>query len=157
MYSPGLMPVHADPGIPAAMTRARSLACMLLLSLSVALGACAQLQPRADLPMESATPTSSTTALDRTFAAAEASHPGESGFRLLVEGTEAFVARMQSARMAERSIDVQTYIWHSDLTGKFLAWQLLSSADRGVKVRLLIDDMDARARSEQLSLIHISE
>jgi putative cardiolipin synthase len=126
---------------------------MLLLSLSVALGACAQLQPRADLPMESATPTSSTTLLDRTFAAAEDSHPGESGFRLLVEGTEAFVARMQSARMAERSIDVQTYIWHSDLTGKFLAWQLLDSADRGVKVRLLIDDMDARAKSDHFAAL----
>jgi cardiolipin synthase C len=135
------------------MTPTRSLACMLLLSFSVALGACAQLQPRADLPMESATPNSSTTLLDRTFAAAEASHPGEAGFRLLVEGTEAFAARMQSARMAERSIDVQTYIWHSDLTGKFLAWQLLDSADRGVKVRLLIDDMDARARSEHFAAL----
>jgi cardiolipin synthase C len=60
---------------------------------------------------------------------------------------------MQSARMAERSIDVQTYIWHSDLTGKFLAWQLLDSADRGVKVRLLIDDMDARAKSEHFAAL----
>ncbi len=141
------------PWLALAMTRTRSLACMLLLSLSVALGACAQLQPRADLPMELATPTSSTTPLDRTFAAAEASHPGESGFRLLVEGTEAFVARMQSARMAERSIDVQTYIWHADLTGKFLAWQLLESADRGVRVRLLVDDMDARAKSEHFAAL----
>jgi putative cardiolipin synthase len=60
---------------------------------------------------------------------------------------------MQSARMAERSIDVQTYIWHSDLTGKFLAWQLLDSADRGVKVRLLIDDMDARAKSDHFAAL----
>ena len=103
--------------------------------------------------MELATPTSSTTLLDRTFEAAEASHPGESAFRLLIEGTEAFVARMQSARMAERSIDVQTYIWHADLTGKFLAWQLLDSADRGVKVRLLVDDMDARAKSEHFAAL----
>jgi len=147
------MYAHTDSGIPAAMTRTRSLACMLLLTVTVALGACAELQPRPELPMESALSTSSTTVLDRTFAGAEASHPGEAGFRLLVEGTEAFVARMQSARMAERSIDVQTYIWHADLTGKYLAWQLLDSADRGVKVRLLIDDMDARARSEHFAAL----
>jgi len=125
----------------------------MLLPLSLALGACAQLKPRADLPMELATPTASSTLLDRTFAAAEAGHPGQSAFRLLVEGTEAFVARMQGARMAERSIDVQTYIWHADLTGRYLAWQLLESADRGVKVRLLVDDMDARARSEQFAAL----
>jgi len=135
------------------MTRGRSLTWMLLLVLPMGLGACAQLQPRAELPMELATPTSSSTTLDRTFATAEASHPGQSAFRLLVEGTEAFVARMQSARMAERSIDVQTYIWHADLTGRYLAWQLLESADRGVRVRLLVDDMDARAKSEQFAAL----
>jgi putative cardiolipin synthase len=135
------------------MPRERSLSWMLLLVLSTGLTACAQLEPRAELPMELATPTSSSTLLDRTFADAEGRHPNQSAFRLLVEGTEAFVARMQSARMAERSIDVQTYIWHNDLTGRFLAWQLLNSADRGVKVRLLIDDMDARAKSEHFAAL----
>src|SRR3954465_13324074 len=88
------------------MPRERSLSWMLLLVLSTGLTACAQLEPRAELPMELATPTSSSTLLDRTFADAEGHHPNQSAFRLLVEGTEAFVARMQSARMAERSIDV---------------------------------------------------
>ena len=98
------MYAHTDSGIPAAMTRTRSLACMLLLTVTVALGACAELQPRPELPMESALSTSSTTVLDRTFAGTEASHPGEAGFRLLVEGTEAFVARMQSVCMRPRSV-----------------------------------------------------
>src|SRR4249920_3954909 len=152
-HSPGLMAVPTCSRSPAATTRTRSLACMLLLTVSAALGACAELQPRAELPMESALSTSSTTVLDRTFEPVEARHPEEAGFRLLVEGTEAFVARMQSARMAERSIDVQTYIWHADLTGKFLAWQLLDSADRGVKVRLLIDEMEARAKSDHFAAL----
>jgi len=91
--------------------------------------------------------------LDRAFAAPEASHPGQSAFRLLVDGTEAFVVRMQTARMAVRSLDVQTYIWHADLTGRFLAWQLLESADRGVKVRLLLDDMDARAKNAHFAAL----
>jgi len=132
--------------------RRPSLNCMLALAL-LASGGCAQLQPRAELPMELATPTASSTPLDQAFERAEAGHPGESAFRLLIEGTEAFVARMQSARMAVRSVDVQTYIWHADLTGRFLAYQLLESADRGVRVRLLLDDMDARAKSAHFAAV----
>jgi putative cardiolipin synthase len=103
--------------------------------------------------MEPATPTASAAKLDQLFAPLEATHPGQSAFRLLIEGAEAFVARVQSARMAERSIDVQTYIWHSDLTGKFLAYELLQAADRGVRVRLLVDDMDARAKSDHFAAL----
>jgi putative cardiolipin synthase len=124
-----------------------------LLALVLALNACAQLQPRAELPMELATPTASATPLDRMFAPLEDRHPRQSAFRLLVEGAEAFVARVQSARMAERSLDVQTYIWHADLTGKFLVHELLQAADRGVRVRLLVDDMDARAKSSHFAAL----
>ena len=42
---------------------------------------------------------------------------------------------------------MQTYIWHDDGTGVFLAYRLLQAADRGVKVRLLVDDMDARGNN----------
>ena len=79
------------------------------------------------------------------IAAAEAQRPGQSAFRLLVEGSEAFVIRVRSARMAARSLDVQTYIWRTDLTGMYLAHTLIEAADRGVKVRVLVDDLDARA------------
>lgn len=87
------------------------------------------------------------TPLDRLIAGPEARHPQESAFRLVVEGPEAFVLRAHSARLAGRSLDVQTYIWHGDVTGLFLAHALVLAADRGVKVRLLVDDMDARAKS----------
>ena len=53
---------------------------------------------------------------------------------------------MLSARAAVRSLDLQYYIWHSDATGIYLAHEALLAADRGVRVRLLIDDMDARSR-----------
>ena len=89
--------------------------------------------------------------LDRAFAPAEALHPDQSGFRLVSEGTEAFITRMQSARVAVRSLDVQIYIWHSDLTGNYLAQQLIESADRGVHVRLLLDDLDARAKNSGIA------
>ena len=85
--------------------------------------------------------------MDRAIAPAEAQHPGQSAFRLVIEGTEAFATRVHTARRAVRSLDVQTYIWHADLTGLFLAQQLIDAADRGVRVRLLVDDLDARARA----------
>jgi putative cardiolipin synthase len=85
--------------------------------------------------------------LDRAVAGAESQHAGEAGFRLVIEGMEAFVIRMHSASQAARSLDVQTYIWHADATGRYLAQALLAAADRGVRVRLLVDDLDARAKS----------
>ncbi|HYP78857.1 MAG TPA: phospholipase D family protein, partial [Steroidobacteraceae bacterium] len=83
----------------------------------------------------------------------EAAHPAESAFRLVSEGTEAFVTRIQMARLAERSLDVQSYIWHSDLTGAYFAQELLLAADRGVKVRVLLDDMDARKRNDAIAAL----
>jgi putative cardiolipin synthase len=108
---------------------------------------CAQLEPRPELPPDRASPPEMATELDRLSAPQEAAHPGQSAFRLLTEGPEAFVVRARSAQLAGRSIDVQTYIWHADLTGGFLAGTLLQAADRGVRVRLLVDDMDARGKN----------
>ena len=105
---------------------------------------CAQLPQRPALPDTAALAPAETTQLDQLTAPIEAQHPGQSAFRLVVEGTEAFVSRAQSARMAARSIDVQSYIWHMDLTGTYFVQELLLAADRGVRVRMLLDDMDAR-------------
>ncbi|MEO8309361.1 MAG: phospholipase D-like domain-containing protein, partial [Pseudomonadota bacterium] len=116
-----------------------------LLTLAMFLGACAQLPDRPDLPTQSAIPEGSGSPLDDWFVARENEHTGQSGFRLLSSGAEAFVTRAKSADTAVRSIDVQTYIWHADTTGMNLVERLLAAADRGVKVRLLVDDMDARA------------
>jgi len=110
------------------------------------LAGCVSLEPRPELPLESAVPAGSGTALDELIADAESRRRGESGFRLVREGPEAFAIRSRTAALAERSLDVQTYIWHDDLTGRYLALRLLDAADRGVKVRLLVDDMDARAK-----------
>lgn len=84
--------------------------------------------------------------LDRLFAAQRRSLPEHSGVRLVTEGTDAFALRVLSARAAARSLDLQYYIWRSDATGRYLAHETLQAADRGVRVRLLLDDMDARSR-----------
>ena len=94
-----------------------------------------------------ATPLGEGTALDDLVAGPEARHPGQSGFRLVSEGPEALALRARTAFLAGRSLDVQTYIWHADTTGTYLAHHILQAADRGVRVRLLVDDMDARARN----------
>ena len=123
---------------------ARSYARMLLGIAIVALAGCATLEPRPPIPAEQALPAGNATALDRLVGAAEDAHPGQSGFRLLREGPEAFAIRERTAHVVERSLDVQTYIWNWDGTGGFLVLRILEAADRSVHVRLLIDDMDAR-------------
>lgn len=80
-------------------------------------------------------------------------HAGRSGVRLVSDGLDAFVLRVQSARAAQRTLDVQTYIWRDDSTGRFIANELLLAADRGVQVRVLLDDMDARPRDLALEAL----
>lgn len=71
----------------------------------------------------------------------KAVHPGQSGFLMLSNGLDAFVARALLAQVAERSIDAQYYLLHNDLTGTLFIYQLIEAANRGVRVRLLVDDM----------------
>ncbi|MCK9533495.1 MAG: phospholipase D family protein [Pseudomonas sp.] len=64
----------------------------------------------------------------------------KSGIFPLIEADEAFAARMMLAKYAQRSLDVQYYIWRQDMTGTMLFEALHEAADRGVRVRLLLDD-----------------
>ena len=81
------------------------------------------------------------TSLGKAFKPQLEQHPRLSGVRLLGNGLDAFVGRAVSARLAERSIDLQYYMFHQDTVGKLLIRELLAAADRGVRVRMLIDDM----------------
>jgi putative cardiolipin synthase len=75
---------------------------------------------------------------------------GDSGFRPLPIGVDALVARIVLADFAERSLDVQYYIWHDDLTGRLFTDALLRAADRGVRVRVLVDDVGTKANDQVL-------
>ncbi len=68
-------------------------------------------------------------------------HPGQSGFSLLNSGIDAFAARIALIENAQESLDVQYYIIHGDVSGKVLLGRLLAAADRGVRVRILVDDI----------------
>jgi len=125
---------------------------LLCAALLVAAG-CSRLPTRPDAAPVLAVPAAQGTILDEKLAHALASHPGESGFRLVPSGSEAFAWRGETAHLAGRSLDVQYYIWHDDLTGRLLVSQLLAAADRGVRVRMLLDDMDARAHNFALAAL----
>lgn len=72
--------------------------------------------------------------------------PGESGCALVEDGRTALIARLALVKHAGHSLDVQYYLWHDDETGRLLARGLLDAADRGVQVRMLIDDIHLAGR-----------
>ncbi|KAF0805932.1 phospholipase D [Alcanivorax xiamenensis] len=80
-------------------------------------------------------------------------HPGKSGIHALADAREAFAARMLLADAAEHTLDIQYYIWHADITGTLLFEALHRAADRGVRVRLLLDDNNTVGLDEILSAL----
>ncbi len=71
---------------------------------------------------------------------AAAAHPGSSGFALVRSGGDALTVRLLLTELAEESLDLQYYIYKGDTSGRLLTEHLLRAADRGVRVRLLVDD-----------------
>ncbi|MHC9085780.1 phospholipase D family protein [Luteimonas sp. RIT-PG2_3] len=90
------------------------------------------------------------TALDRELVPLLARHPGKTGAILLPDGIDAFASRALSARQAGRSLDLQYYIWHDDLTGHLLLHEAWQAAERGVRVRLLLDDINTSGKDVAL-------
>ncbi|MBS7810726.1 phospholipase D family protein [Roseococcus pinisoli] len=76
---------------------------------------------------------------------------GMSRVTLLADGDVAFAARVASARAAESTLDLQYYLWHGDVTGKLMAREALMAADRGVRVRILIDDLYGIGRERDIA------
>ena len=93
------------------------------------------------------------TPIGRAVGARAAEHPGRSGVHPLADGREAFAARALAARAAARSLDVQVYIWHGDTTGWILLDEARRAAERGVRVRLLIDDNGVSGLDPVLALL----
>jgi cardiolipin synthase C len=118
--------------------RAAPSAAVLVAALEV--GGCASLPPlEGRTPSTALTETADTT-LGKAVSAESRDREDRSGIYALPQGKDAFAARVVLARAAERSLDVQYYIWHSDVTGFLLLGELWDAAERGVRVRLLLDD-----------------
>ena len=85
------------------------------------------------------------TTLGRGIAEYVAQHPHEqSGFYPVFDGIDSLALRLLMAERAERSIDAQYFLIHNDLVGRVFVNALLRAANRGVRVRFLVDDMNAK-------------
>lgn len=127
------------------MTNFRRLALLALLPL---LAHCAS-APRMDGVQPSyATPAARSTRLDQLVLRDLGAEPDVSGIGLIEHNAQAYAYRAATAAAAERTLDVQYYIWHDDVTGRLLAAELMRAAERGVRVRVLVDDADARAKHD---------
>ncbi len=118
----------------------------LLVIFLLSLGGCARLPENIDRSPSYAYTKQEETTIGKTVADELGAHPGESAYMLLENGLDAFVARAALAHSAEQSIDVQYYLLHNDKVGALFIDALIKAADRGVRVRLLIDDMDMKDR-----------
>jgi putative cardiolipin synthase len=76
-----------------------------------------------------------------------------SGVELLARPDEAFGTRLAIAAFAEKTLDMQYYLWKGDLSGQLLMWRALEAADRGVRVRFLIDDIYHSGRDNAYALL----
>ncbi len=119
---------------------ARAVLFPLLWLLLVLLNGCATIPYDYPRPVSSALYRPEGTSLGKKVQAQAVNHPGASGFYFLPTGVDAFSARARLIDRAEKTLDLQYYIFHDDLTGKFVYDRLMAAADRGVRVRLLLDD-----------------
>ena len=114
-----------------------------LIAAAVLLAACSSLRTSYTKPYSAAFQPPKGTATARYVASTTADHANESGFRLLTNNNDALMSRVVLADKATKSLDLQYYIFDADPTGKLIAQRLLAAADRGVRVRLLVDDLDS--------------
>lgn len=115
---------------------------VLWILCTLTLVACAPKTRTYEKTVSASLPANSRTALSRAANRLGDPKDGRSGIKLISDGEEALVSRLLLAAAAERTIDAQYYLLHDDPTGHMFAASLLQAADRGVRVRLLLDDMD---------------
>ncbi|WP_454738922.1 phospholipase D family protein [Cupriavidus necator] len=149
-----LFPFHARrPGAAGrCLRRLGSLALVFTLAAAV-LGGCASLPASAERTPSSAPASTADTALGKVLTKRLAQRPGESLFYPLSSGPDALIARLAMARAAERSLDLQTYILEPTGTGAAVLGDIIDAADRGVRVRLLLDDLHTGGLDKVLSAV----
>ncbi|WP_417760242.1 phospholipase D family protein [Shewanella sp.] len=122
----------------------------LLLLLMPLLNSCSSLPEHVDKPSSFATNDYQHSAVGRVLADVSVQHAPQSGFFLVDNGADAFTARVAMTGLAEKTLDLQYYIWEADATGRLLADNVIRAAARGVRVRVLLDDNNLHERDELL-------
>ena len=113
-------------------------------ALAALVTGCASLPSLDGRTASSAVTDTAETRLGRAVGPGVAANPGKTGILALPEPYDAFAARVLLAAAAEKSLDVQYYIWHGDQVGYLMFEALWRTAERGVRVRLLLDDFNTR-------------
>jgi putative cardiolipin synthase len=123
-----------------------------LLVVAIALSACATIPPGSTYQKSESQALAhpEETTLGRKLEPRAKAHNGLSGFRLFASGSDALSLRVQMTDSAERTLDVQYFIFKEDDSGKLLMSALLRAAQRGVRVRMLIDDTAARGQDDRV-------
>jgi cardiolipin synthase C len=135
---------------------AHSLMLLLLAATSaLSLGACSSVPSAFNAPksLSVALAHPEETHLGAQFANAARKRNGDSAFRIISVGVDGFLVRAQMINAAEKTLDLQYFIFRGDETGRLLTDALMRAADRGVRVRVLIDDGDTVAGDEQISAL----
>ena len=127
--------------------------CASCVAALLLLAGCASLPPLEGRTTSAAITDTGATKLGVAVGSLAAARPGQSGFHGLLAATDAFAARVLLANAAERSIDVQYYIWRADETGTMMFEALWNAARRGVRVRLLLDDQNTKGLDETLAAL----
>jgi len=91
---------------------------------------------------------------DQTIKDLLEAHPEQSGFYLLENNIDAFTARCNLINQAQQTLDLQYYSFHGDTSGKLIAKALIQAADRGVRVRVLLDDIDTLGTDEAMRIFN---
>ncbi|MFN9029041.1 MAG: phospholipase D family protein [Betaproteobacteria bacterium] len=131
----------------------RSAQCLLVFAMLSVLAGCASLPPLTSRAETRVLTDTEDTMLGRAQVDTERASAGKSGIYPLAQGLDAFAARAVLARLAERSLDVQYYIWRDDTTGVLLLQALHEAAERGVRVRLLLDDLGTHGLDASLAAL----
>jgi len=136
--------IRSGPGISA----------WLLAALLLYLGGCASLPDDFEQVPSHGWPNPEQTMLGAFIAESAPADKSLSGVELLANPGEAFSTRFAIAAFAEKTLDMQYYLWKGDLSGQLLMWRALQAADRGVRVRFLIDDIYHSGRDETYALLN---
>ena len=127
---------------------------LLLLAL---LSSCATLPEDYPKEVSFAVPASAETPLGISAMAWVSSNDGRSGFFPLQSGSDALAARLRMIERAEVSLDAQYFLMKSDIAGHVFSQELLLAADRGVRVRFLLDDIFTKVNDEELFILDAHE
>ncbi|ANF82430.1 phospholipase [Acinetobacter sp. NCu2D-2] len=118
---------------------------LLAFSLSLGLSACSTLPKQVELKQHMAFERdTSQTSLAKIIEPLRNKNIGLTGYHVLYDPLEALAARIQLIHKAEKTLDLQYYIWDNDKIGAMALNAIIQAADRGVHVRLLIDDNNAK-------------